>query len=63
MQVASAIIKAGGEAIVVAGDVTATEFPEQLLSATMKHYNSIDILVNNAGRDIIVHQLTFQTPF
>ena len=39
----------GGEAIAVTGDVTAKEFPEQLLSAAVDAYGKINVLVNNAG--------------
>jgi 3-oxoacyl-[acyl-carrier protein] reductase len=36
-------------AIAVAGDVTAPEFPKQLVEATLARYGGIDIIVNNAG--------------
>lgn len=36
-------------AIAVPGDVTAKEFPQQLVDAALRKYGSIDIIVNNAG--------------
>ncbi|CAE6426207.1 unnamed protein product [Rhizoctonia solani] len=43
------IKKAGGEAIAVAGDVGAEDFPEKIVSATIKAYGQINHIVNNAG--------------
>lgn len=40
---------AGGEAIAVAGDVTAPDFPEKLLRAAVDTFGKINVLVNNAG--------------
>jgi len=40
---------AGKEAIAVPGDVTAPDFPEELLKAAVDTYGKINILVNNAG--------------
>jgi 3-oxoacyl-[acyl-carrier protein] reductase len=39
----------GGEAIAMPGDVTAPDFPEQLLRTAVDTYGKINILVNNAG--------------
>lgn len=50
MQTASAIREAGGEAIVMAGDVTASDFPERLVKAADQKFGAIDILINNAGK-------------
>ena len=49
MQTAEAIVRAGGEALVVAGDVTAEDFPEKIVRATLEKFGCIDILINNAG--------------
>ena len=46
---AAAIRAAGGEAIALAGDVTADEFPEALIEGTLDAFGGIDILINNAG--------------
>ncbi|CAE6437937.1 3-oxoacyl- [Rhizoctonia solani] len=43
------IKKAGGEAIAVAGDVGAEDFPEKIVNATIKAYGQINHIVNNAG--------------
>jgi len=46
---AAAIEAAGGSAICVPGDVTAAEFPSQLIAEALERWNEIDIIVNNAG--------------
>jgi 3-oxoacyl-[acyl-carrier protein] reductase len=38
-----------GKATPVAGDVTAPDFPKQLVSAAIDTYGGVDIVVNNAG--------------
>ncbi|GAB1523867.1 hypothetical protein RhiTH_007018 [Rhizoctonia solani] len=43
------IKKAGGDAIAVAGDVGAEDFPEKIVNATIKSYGQINHIVNNAG--------------
>ena len=48
-ETATAIRNAGGQAIVVPGDVTNPDFPKQLISATLDTYHGFDIIVNNAG--------------
>ena len=48
-QTVAAIRAAGGEALALPGDVTAEEFPEQLIASTLDAYGGIDIIVNNAG--------------
>jgi len=48
-ETATAIRTAGGQAIVVPGDVTNPDFPKQLISATLDTYHGFDIVVNNAG--------------
>jgi 3-oxoacyl-[acyl-carrier protein] reductase len=40
---------AGGHAKAMPGDVTAPEFPEKLVKATVAGFGSLDIIVNNAG--------------
>ncbi|MEJ2485168.1 MAG: SDR family oxidoreductase [Anaerolineales bacterium] len=47
--VVAEIEQAGGVAIAVPGDVTAPDFPEELLKAAVEAYGKINILVNNAG--------------
>lgn len=41
------IRKAGGSALAVAGDVGADDFPEKVVSATIKEYGKINHIVNN----------------
>ena len=45
----SQIKELGGEATVIAGSVTESDFPKQLIRGALDVYNSIDIVVNNAG--------------
>jgi 3-oxoacyl-[acyl-carrier protein] reductase len=40
---------AGGEALAVAGDVTAAEFGPRVVGAALDTYGRLDIIVNNAG--------------
>lgn len=47
--VVAEIKAAGGEALAVPGDVTAEDFPEKLMRATVDAYGKINVLVNNAG--------------
>lgn len=47
--VAAEIKVLGGQAIAIAGDVTAPHFPEQLLEKTVAEYGKINVFVNNAG--------------
>ena len=48
-QTVAKIRAAGGEALALAGDVTAADFPERLIADTLAAYDGIDIIVNNAG--------------
>ncbi len=48
-EVADEIKKAGGEAVVCAGNVTAADFGERFVKTAMDHFGGIDIIVNNAG--------------
>jgi 3-oxoacyl-[acyl-carrier protein] reductase len=45
----SAIDSAGGAAKALPGDLTAADFPQKLVDATIAGFGSIDIIVNNAG--------------
>jgi 3-oxoacyl-[acyl-carrier protein] reductase len=44
-----AIRAAGGRAVLLAGDITRPDFPQQLVDATIAAFGSLDIIVNNAG--------------
>lgn len=48
-ETAAVIQQAGGQARVIAGDVTAEDFPARLIQGTLDAYNGFDIIVNNAG--------------
>ena len=48
-QTVARIREAGGEALAVAGDITASGFPERLIQTSLEAYGGIDIIVNNAG--------------
>jgi len=58
--VVAEIKEAGGDAIAVAGDVTALDFPDKLIRATIDTYGKINVLVNNAGYtwDGMSHKIT-----
>jgi 3-oxoacyl-[acyl-carrier protein] reductase len=63
-EVAEATVKeitdAGGKAVVCAGSVTATEFPERLVKTAAEAFGGIDIIVNNAGYtwDAVIQNMT-----
>ncbi|CAK0783378.1 hypothetical protein CVIRNUC_006577 [Coccomyxa viridis] len=59
-QIAHEIESQGGEAISLAGDVTAEDFPRRCVEAAVKHFGTIDILINNAGFtwDGMIHKIT-----
>jgi 3-oxoacyl-[acyl-carrier protein] reductase len=59
-ETAANIRDAGGNAIVVAGDVTDPSFPAQLIKATLDAFGGIDIIVNNAGYtwDAVIQNMT-----
>lgn len=61
-ETAAAIRGAGGQAIVLAGDVTSAAFPAQLIQATLDTYHGLDIIVNNAGYtwDAVIQNMTDQ---
>jgi len=60
METGEAIDKAGGMAKALAGDITAPEFPQKLVEATVSGLGSIDIIVNNAGYtwDNVIQKMT-----
>jgi len=45
----AAIKQSGGRAASLAGDVTAPDFPQKLVDATLQQLGGLDIIVNNAG--------------
>ena len=47
--VVDAIMKAGGTAVAVGGDVSKDAEAQGIIDAAVKHYNHLDILVNNSG--------------
>jgi 3-oxoacyl-[acyl-carrier protein] reductase len=49
MAVAEAVEKAGGEALVVQGDLRRTTDCERVVTETVKRFKRIDVLINNAG--------------
>lgn len=56
----SVIDGAGGAARAMPGDITAAEFPQKLVDATVAGFGSIDIIVNNAGYtwDNVIQKMT-----
>src|SRR6516165_3050773 len=60
--VAGQIAAAGGQAVVVAGDVAEWSTGEKLLATALEQYGRLDILVNNAGvlRDRMVFTMSEQ---
>ncbi|MEN1967858.1 3-oxoacyl-ACP reductase family protein [Lentibacillus sp. N15] len=60
MEVQEEIIKNGGEAIIVCGDITKEGCPKRIISETISHFGKVDILVNNAGytMDSLIHKMT-----
>src|SRR5674476_323440 len=49
MAVAKAVERAGGEALVVQGDLRLTADCERVVTETAKRFKRIDVLINNAG--------------
>jgi len=60
METGEMIDGAGGTARALPGDVTAPEFPQKLVDATVAGFGSIDIIVNNAGYtwDNVIQKMT-----
>ncbi|KAF8330346.1 short-chain dehydrogenase/reductase SDR [Cantharellus anzutake] len=54
---------AGGDAIAVGGDVSAEDFPDRIIKATIDKYGKLNHLINNAGFtfDKMIHTMTDQT--
>jgi 3-oxoacyl-[acyl-carrier protein] reductase len=48
-EAAAAMPNGAGRPVVLPGDVTQPEFPQQLVDAALQGFGSIDIIVNNAG--------------
>ncbi len=61
-ETASEIRAAGGEAIVVAGDVTDAAFAEKIVKKAADTWGGLHILVNNAGYtwDAVIHRMSDQ---
>ena len=59
-QVAQSIIDLGGEALVMAGDVSREDSAEGIVKQVLEQWGRIDILVNNAGitRDRLLLRMT-----
>ena len=59
-EVGAAIDAAGGAAKAFPGDITAPDFPQKLVDATVNGFGSIDIIVNNAGYtwDNVIQKMT-----
>ncbi len=61
-QVAQEIQSQGGEAIAIAGDVTAADFPQRCIEATVQRFGTLDILINNAGAHSCLPALHYMLP-
>lgn len=59
-EVVEAVRAAGTEAIVCAGNISATEFPSRFVDSAVNAFGGIDIIVNNAGYtwDAVIHKMT-----
>jgi len=59
-QVATEIRSDGHQAIVCPGSVTATDFPEKMMSTVLEQFGRLDVIVNNAGYtwDAVVHNMS-----
>jgi len=55
------IIKAGGKAIAVYGDVTSSKDVQDMVDTTVKEFGTIDILVNSAGAFDNIVKMQFTT--
>ena len=58
-ETAELIRRAGGQSLVVTGDITDPAFPETLVRNTIDHWQAIHVLVNNAGHtwDGMLHKM------
>ena len=59
-ETSNAIMSRGGQAVAVAGSVTAAGFPEQLMQTAVDRFGRLNVVVNNAGYtwDAMAHKLT-----
>jgi 3-oxoacyl-[acyl-carrier protein] reductase len=59
-ETAALIIAAGGRAVTVVGDVTATGFAERFVRTAIEEFGGLDIIVNNAGYtwDNVIQKMT-----
>src|SRR5262249_12630011 len=59
-ETATAIQKAGGQAVAVAGDVTDRAFPDLLVKTAIEKLGGLDIIVNIAGYtwDAVIHKMS-----
>jgi 3-oxoacyl-[acyl-carrier protein] reductase len=48
-EVAEEIGRAGGDAVICAGNVTAPDFGERFVKTAIDHFGGLDIIINNAG--------------
>ncbi|MBN2569314.1 MAG: SDR family oxidoreductase [Deltaproteobacteria bacterium] len=57
-----AIKKTGGEAVAIAGDITADDVPEMIVQAAVDSFGGIDVIVNAAGYtwDSMIHNMPDQ---
>jgi 3-oxoacyl-[acyl-carrier protein] reductase len=55
-----AILKEGGQAISVPGDVTNAALPDLIVASAIDKFGGLDIIVNNAGYtwDAVIHKMT-----
>ena len=60
IKVRDSITATGGEAMIIAGDISDESQAEQTIKAVISHFGSVDILVNNAGihRDRLLLRMT-----
>ena len=58
--VREAAAEAGARALWLAGDLTAPDFPQKLVDATIAAFGSLDIIINNAGYvwDNVIQKMT-----
>jgi 3-oxoacyl-[acyl-carrier protein] reductase len=59
-ETAAEIRAAGGQAVVCAGSVTASDFADRFIGTAVSEYKGIDIIVNNAGYtwDSVIQKMT-----
>ncbi len=54
--------EAGGQCLLIKGDIASPEFCRQIVDKTLSHFGKIDILVNNAGEQHEQYELEDITP-